>query len=204
MTMTRRILIAVLAAGIALSVPGVIATASAQPMHHGDSSSASAFWSTATPTQKSTVQGARQQYLKDVWGARRTLEKQVAAIRADMRATLDPQEQALWLAKDALAFATATGGDVAGAQAAYDKAKADYRTAAEAARATAKTAYDKAWADAKAVFDKAGADYRATVTAAFTAGTVIPESVLTPPGGRGWMQGMAGHSKDWGMSFGHR
>lgn len=203
MRMTRTITTAVLAAALALGLPGAVGVASAHDNDNGNgnstSSSATAFWATATPAQKAAVGAARQAYLTTAWGIGNDLKKQIADLRASTEATLNPLSLKLLLAGDALLFAKATGGDVAGTQAAYDAAKSAYKAAADKARTDAQPAIDKARSDAKTKLDAAKALYTSTVTGAFPQGTAIPQSVLTPPGTRGGSShgrmGMMGSSR---------
>lgn len=199
MRFTRMLTAAAAAAALLLTAP---ASASAvMPADRDDDdrgTSTSAFWASATPEQKAAVGAARQAYLGSAWDARVALRKQASSIRATQEAALDAPAKALALAKDAWLFAAQTGGDTTAAKAAYEKAKSDYRTAADAARSAAKAAYESARQTAKTALDQAAATYRAAVIAAFPAGTAIPERVLMPPSSRG------GHWGDRGHGRGHR
>jgi hypothetical protein len=192
MRLHTRIAAAAAVALMALTAPGIASAATTTDHGRGpnddrpgSNSGSAAFWSTATPTQKAAVNTARQTYLGSAWDIKVALRKQTASIAAELATALDGPGRTLALAKDAWTFAEQTGGDTAGTKAAYDAAKAAYSAAAQAAKATAQPQYDSAKQQARSSLDTAAGAYRSTVTAAFPAGTVIPPSVLNPPGGRG-------------------
>ena len=134
-----------------------------------------------TPAQATVILAARKAYFTSVASANAALSGVLIQVQTDVLNATSAQRLALVIAKDAYEFTVAAGLDATAAKTALDQAQANYNAAVTGARNSAQAKVDSAKSAYKTAVDSAEATYKAAVTAAFPAGTAIPNELLKAP-----------------------
>lgn len=134
-----------------------------------------------TQAQANAVLAARKAYFTTVASANAALNGVLTQVQSDTVNATSAQRLALTIAKDAYEFTVSSGLDATAAKTALDQAQAAYNSAVSAAKSSAQAKVDSAKSAYKTAVENAKNAYRAAVTAAFPAGTAIPNELLSIP-----------------------
>ncbi|MDP2013410.1 MAG: hypothetical protein Q8L05_04205 [Actinomycetota bacterium] len=131
-----------------------------------------------TQTQATAIIAARKAYFTSIASANAALQSVLIQVQTDISNATAPQRLALVIAKDAYQFTVDAGLDATAARAALDQAQAAYSAAVSAAKSAAQAKVDSSKSAFKTAVENAKNTYKAAVTAAFPAGTAIPNDLL--------------------------